>query len=84
MKRSLLTTIFLAIISVVVLAQPNGTGTYYQKAHGKKGRELKTAMYEIIKNPSVLTYDDLWDAFNITDERVNRRCTQDYLGYVFL
>lgn len=76
MKRSLLTTICLFFASVVLLAQPNGTGTYYQKAHGKKGRELKTAMYEIIKNPSVLTYDDLWDAFNITDERVKEDGTK--------
>lgn len=69
MKRSLLTTICLFFASVVLLAQPNGTGTYYQKAHGKKGRELKTAFFEIIKNPAVVHYDSLWDAYNLTDPR---------------
>jgi endonuclease I len=67
MKRSLLTTICLAITSVVLMAQPNGTGTYYQKAHGKKGRELKTAMYEIINTPSVMDYDSLWTAYRTSD-----------------
>jgi endonuclease I len=51
------------------MAQPNGTGTYYQKAHGKKGRELKTAFFEIIKNPAVVHYDSLWYAYNLTDPR---------------
>lgn len=69
MNRPLLTTICLFFASVVLLAQPNGTGTYYQKAHGKKGRELKTAMYEIIKNPSVVHYDSLWKAYVYTDMR---------------
>ena len=67
MKRSLLTTICLAITSVVLIAQPNGTGTYYEKAHGKKGRELKTAMYEIINTPSVMDYDALWTAYRTSD-----------------
>ena len=48
---------------------PNGTGTYYQHAHGKKGAELKTAMFDIIKNPSVIDYDSLWTAYNTSDAR---------------
>ena len=39
------------------LAQgPNNTGTYYKYAHGRKGADLKTAMYRIIKEPNVVTY----------------------------
>ena len=42
-------------------------GTYYQKANGKKGRELKTAMYQIINTPSVMDYDSLWTAYRYSD-----------------
>ena len=48
-------------------AQPNGTGTYYQRANGKKGAELKTAFYEIINTPSVMDYDSLWTAYRYSD-----------------
>ena len=59
----------MAFLTTSLWAQPNGTGTYYQKAHGKKGRELKTALFEIIKNPNVIHYDDLWTAYNTSDAR---------------
>ena len=70
MKTKLLTTLCLLFVTTALWAQPNGTGTYYQKANGKKGRELKTAMFNIIKNPSVVHYDSLWYAYNISDRRV--------------
>jgi len=70
MKTKLLTTLCFLFITTAMWAQPNGTGTYYQKANGKKGRELKTAMFNIIKNPSVVHYDSLWYAYNISDKRV--------------
>lgn len=57
-------------VAVCMLAQaPNGTGTYYQKAHGKSGRALKHALFEIIKNPAVVDYDSLWTAYNTSDVR---------------
>ena len=67
MKTKLLTALCLLFATTALWAQPNGTGTYYQKANGKKGRELKTAMFNIIKNPSVVHYDSLWYAYNISD-----------------
>ena len=68
MKQRLLSTTWLLLVAVALSAQaPNGTGTYYQKADGKKGRELKTAMYEIINTPSVLDYDSLWIAYRTSD-----------------
>ena len=70
MKTKLLTALCLLFATTALWAQPNGTGTYYQKANGKKGRELKTAMFNIIKNPSVVHYDSLWYAYNISDRRV--------------
>lgn len=46
---------------------PNETGTYYRRAHGKSGEALKTALWQIVKGPSVLTYADLWQAYAYTD-----------------
>jgi len=69
MKR-LLSMTCLALFTLVLQAQaPNNTGTYYQKANGKKGAELKKAFFEIIKNPSVIHYDSLWTAYNTSDVR---------------
>ena len=71
MKLRLLTTTWLVMAAIALQAQaPNNTGTYYQKADGKKGRELKTAFFNIIKNPSVVHYDSLWTAYNTSDRRV--------------
>ena len=62
--------IVLFLTSLTVWAQgPNGTGTYYQSANGKSGKELKTALFEIIKNPAVVDYDSLWTAYNTSDQR---------------
>lgn len=59
-----------AVLSTASFAQaPDNTGTYYRTAHGKRGAALKTAFYNIIKNPSVLTYNDLWEAYKISDAR---------------
>ena len=68
MKLRLLSTAWLLTVAIALSAQaPHNTGTYYQKAHGKKGRELKTAMYEIINTPSVMDYDSLWTAYRYSD-----------------
>ncbi len=49
---------------------PNGSGTYYQTADGKKGAELKTALCGIIHNrTSERTYKQLWEDFKTTDVR---------------
>lgn len=40
---------------------------YYEHASGKSGAELKTALFEIIKNPKVVSYSRLWKAFERTD-----------------
>ena len=48
---------------------PNGSGTYYRAADGKKGKALKTALAKIIGNPKVTSYDGLLDAYKQTDRR---------------
>lgn len=50
---------------------PNNTGTYYQTANGKKGEALKTALFNIIKNPDVTSYDGLIEAYKKTDKRLD-------------
>ena len=62
----------MAFISLMVWAQaPNNTGTYYIKTHGKKGEELKTAFFNVIKEPSVVSYSGLKQAYTETDVRAD-------------
>ena len=71
----------LLLTSARVSAQgPNGTGTYYENADGTKGRELKTALSEIIKEHGELGYGDLWEAFKTTDARDDGRVWDMYSG----
>ena len=67
--RLLLLSLFIAGVCATWAQGPNGSGTYYQNANGKKGSELKTAMFNIIKNPSVTSYKGLYDAYIKTDTR---------------
>ncbi len=70
MNKKLLITICLTAIVAFTFAQaPHETGTYYAKAHGKCGEELKNALFDIIKNPAVVLYDSLWTAYNTSDAR---------------
>lgn len=68
-KRTSALNILLALVLQALAQGPAGTGTYYQDADGKKGRELKTAMWGIIKDHNKLSYGDLWDAYGDTDLR---------------
>lgn len=72
LMKKITTFIVLFLASIAVWAQgPNGTGTYYQSANGKSGQELKTALYNIIKNPDVDTYDQLWVDYKYADLKDN-------------
>lgn len=44
---------------------------YYGPACGKKGPELKTALFEIIGNPHVVSYAEIWSAFEKTDVKAD-------------
>lgn len=48
---------------------PNNTGTYYRDANGMAGGELKTALFTIIKDPKVVGYSGLKEAYKKTDVR---------------
>lgn len=58
-----------AVAMCTFAAAPNGSGTYYQNANGKKGSALKTALCGIIYNRTEKTYNYLWTFFNTYDVR---------------
>lgn len=72
MKPRLLSVICLMLASVALWAQgPNQTGKYYRPADGKTGEELKTALFDIIREPNVVSYDGLKQAYVKTDTRAD-------------
>ena len=63
-------TCLLSLLAIFAWAQgPNNSGKYYQNADGKKGSALKTAFFNIIKNPDVVSYNGLIEAYHKTDTR---------------
>lgn len=48
---------------------PGNSGTYYRQADGKKGSELKTALWSVIKDHTQRSYNQLWEDFKTTDKR---------------
>ena len=60
----------LLLFVAVSLSAVDFTTSYYTSANGKKGEALKTALYNIIKNPSVTSYDGLYTGYKKTDNRV--------------
>ena len=78
MKRKQITTLMVMLLASCAWAQgPNNTGTYYSTANGKKGAALKTALHNIIKSPSVTSYDGLIEAYKKTDKRPDG-CIRDW------
>ena len=63
-------------VSFTLMAQP--PATYYNSAAGKSGAELKTALYNIIKSHTELSYSALWTAFRTTDVKPNGRVWDMY------
>lgn len=79
MKRFISVTIFLAF-ALAVFSQPAG---YYDPATGKTGAELKTALYNIIKGHTSISYDGLWTAFQTTDKKANGKVWDMYSNIEF-
>ena len=80
MKRLFLSTMFL--LSVLVLwAQDQSVLSYYQAADGKKGAELKTALFQIISPHEVQSYTPgVWNAINSYDIRPDGKIWDIYSG----
>ena len=68
MKIKLLSLNLLLFLSLSLGAKVFDS-TYYTNANGKKGEALKTAFYNIIKNPNVVSYDELYEGYKKTDTR---------------
>jgi endonuclease I len=67
--KTLATGLIIIILYLSSSAQiPEG---YYNSAAGLSGSALKTALYYIIDNHTVLTYDNVWTAFQTTDKRTD-------------
>ena len=49
-------------------SDPGDPGDYYAGAEGKTGAALKAALHTIISNQTKLTYDQVWDALEVTDQ----------------
>ena len=69
MKRTYITLLLAAVAMCTFAAAPNGSGTYYSAANGKKGAALKTALRGIIYNRTEKSYDYLWTFFKTYDVR---------------
>ena len=69
MKRTYITLLLAAVAMCTFADAPNGSGTYYSAANGKKGAALKTALRGIIYNRTEKGYDYLWTFFNTYDVR---------------
>ncbi len=81
MKQLFSTTLLLLLATVPVLAQgPNNSGTYYQKADGKQGAALKTALCGIIYDRTERDYKQLWEDFKTTDVRSDGKIWDMYSG----
>lgn len=51
---------------------------YYNSAQGLTGNNLKIALHNIIKNHTVLTYNNLWTVFPNTDKKANGKVWDIY------
>ncbi len=88
MSKRLFVAVGLAAIALACWAQgPNGSGTYYQAADGKKGAELKTALCAVIYNRDEggdlnTAYRALWTHFRTTDAKPNGKVWDMYSNKV--
>ena len=73
--QSFLVLLFVFISGTLAAQVPSD---YYANAEGKRGAELKSALFEIIKNPQVVSYADLWEVFQLTDSKRNNKVWDIY------
>ena len=62
-------------IASSAIAQPIN---YYDAAQGKTGEALKTALHNIIKGHTAVSYDYIWTAFQTTDKRADGKVWDIY------
>ena len=75
LQHCLIAAFFLFVAGTLGAQVPN---SYYTGAEGKRGAELKTALFQIIKDPQVVAYADLWEVFLLTDSQKNNKVWDMY------
>lgn len=76
MKQTLLS---LLLITILVITKAQAPADYYNTATGKTGATLKTALYDIIKDHTVVSYTPgVWNAFSTTDRKANGKVWDMY------
>lgn len=78
--RSVMLLMFVWIGSAVQAQIPSG---YYDRASGLTGDELKSALHEIIKGHTIISYSGLLDAYAKTDCRSDGTIWDIYSNYRF-
>ncbi|MDR2292550.1 MAG: endonuclease [Prevotellaceae bacterium] len=76
MIKKILNIFVALLVSFTLTAQ--APANYYDNAEGKSGAELKTTLYNIIKNHTQLGYSELWTAFYTTDAKPNGKVWDMY------
>lgn len=77
-KKSLTLTISIVFLLLSVLLYGQPPSGYYNSAQGLSGSELKTALYNIIKGHTVVTYTSIWTHFQTTDDKPNGKVWDMY------
>ena len=66
---SLQTALLMLCLFAATIACAQIPAGYYASAENKSGEELRTALYNIIKTHTSVSYNDLWQSFYTTDVR---------------
>ena len=64
--RMMFSVLILFTATIIHAQIPQG---YYAAAENKSGQELRTALHDIIKNHTSVSYAELWNSFQTTDVR---------------
>lgn len=73
---------FLSFLSITTLFSQPPAG-YYDPANGLSGAALQTALHNIIDNHTVISYDNLWTAFQTTDDNAGGKVWDMYSNCSF-
>ncbi|MFA6402934.1 MAG: endonuclease [Salinivirgaceae bacterium] len=86
MRKVLLLAASLLLSAILVFSQSKSIPTgYYNNASGLCGDNLKTALYNIIKGHTSVSYTTLWTSFKTTDKRSDGKVWDMYsnISYTF-
>jgi len=79
MKKPIIVSILLFLVFQIYVVGQIPVG-YYNSIDGKQNSELKTALHKILKEHTVLSYNNLWYYFRTTDVRPDGSAWDMYSG----